>query len=154
MEAIRSRLSELVATAGEAPSAAQGEEYRELVKQFIALGGSQNDLVVKIGAQFFTPKARSLGPQEDEPLPGSVRIPFEYLETFMIDSFLAIGVPDREARICADVLIESDKRGIDSHGVGRLKPIYFDRIKKGILKPFAPIDILKETDTTAMVCFL
>lgn len=26
-----------------------------------------------------------------------------------------------------DVLIEADKRGIDSHGIGRLKPIYCDR---------------------------
>lgn len=32
-----------------------------------------------------------------------------------------------------------------------MKPIYFDRIKKGILNPFRPIDIVKETDTTALV---
>lgn len=38
-----------------------------------------------------------------------------------------------------------------SHGIGRLKPIYFDRIAKGILKPFAPIDIIRETATTALV---
>ena len=51
----------------------------------------------------------------------------------------------------ANVLIEADKRGIDSHGIGRLKPIYFDRIAKGILKPFADMTVLKETDTTALV---
>lgn len=38
-----------------------------------------------------------------------------------------------------------------SHGIGRLKPIYFDRIAKGILKPIAPIEIIKETQTTALV---
>ena len=32
-----------------------------------------------------------------------------------------------------------------------MKPIYFDRIKKGILKPFVPISILKETAGTALV---
>ncbi len=69
----------------------------------------------------------------------------------MNDSFLAIGVPEKEAKICANVLIEADKRGIDSHGIGRLKPIYFDRIKKGILKPYAPMSIVKESNTTALV---
>jgi LDH2 family malate/lactate/ureidoglycolate dehydrogenase len=80
-----------------------------------------------------------------------MRIDFNYLEQFMLDSFLAIGVPEKEARICADVLIESDKRGIDSHGVGRLKPIYFDRIAQGILKPYAPIDIIRDCETSALV---
>ena len=55
-------------------------------------------------------------------------IPFKKLETFMIDVFRSIGVPDNDAQICADVLITSDRRGIDSHGIGRLKPIYYDRI--------------------------
>lgn len=31
------------------------------------------------------------------------------------------------------------------------KTIYLDRIKNGILKPYAPIEIVKETATTAMV---
>ena len=57
-------------------------------------------------------------------------VPFEQLESFMVDLFKSIGVPEEDARICADVLITSDKRGIDSHGVGRLKPIYYDRIVK------------------------
>ncbi len=35
-------------------------------------------------------------------------------------------------------------------GVGRLKPIYFDRIKNGILFPYKEITIVKETDTTAL----
>ncbi|MDR0720300.1 MAG: Ldh family oxidoreductase, partial [Treponema sp.] len=36
---------------------------------------------------------------------------------FMRLAFIAAGVPPEDAGICADVLIESDKRGIDSHGV-------------------------------------
>jgi len=48
-------------------------------------------------------------------------------------------------------LIEADKRGIDSHGLGRLKPIYCDRIDKGILWSNKPITIIKETETTALV---
>ena len=60
-------------------------------------------------------------------------------------------VPAKEAKTCADVLIEADKRGIDSHGIGRLKPIYCDRVDQGILKPIAPITIVKETQASALV---
>ena len=48
-------------------------------------------------------------------------------------------------------LIASDKRGIDSHGIGRLKPIYIDRIDQGILNPLTKIDIIKDTPTTAVI---
>ena len=44
----------------------------------------------------------------------------------MIDVFQGIGVPKQDAKICADVLITADKRGIDSHGIGRLKPTVAD----------------------------
>lgn len=83
--------------------------------------------------------------------PGSTRLDFDYLEQFMVDCFLAEGVPLNEARVSANVLIEADKRGIDSHGIGRLKPIYFDRIKQGILHSYKPITLIKETATTAFV---
>lgn len=76
---------------------------------------------------------------------------FEYMRQFMKDVFLAYGVTPERAEICGDVLIEADKRGIDSHGLGRLKPIYCDRIDQGILWPDRPITILKETETTALV---
>ena len=78
-------------------------------------------------------------------------IDFEYLENFMVDVFKAVGVPEEDAKICAEVLITSDKRGIDSHGIGRLKPIYYDRIKDGILNAKTKIDIIKETPTTAVL---
>jgi len=49
---------------------------------------------------------------------------------YVTDAFVASGVPREDAEICADVLLESDKRGIESHGVNRFKPIYIDRIKE------------------------
>ena len=39
---------------------------------------------------------------------------FDQLESFMVDVFKSIGVPESDAAVCADVLINSDKRGIDS----------------------------------------
>ncbi|MCB5245558.1 MAG: Ldh family oxidoreductase, partial [Candidatus Cloacimonetes bacterium] len=49
------------------------------------------------------------------------RLPVETLKNFMIDVFQRLGVPEEEAKICTDVLIASDLRGIESHGIGRLK---------------------------------
>jgi L-2-hydroxycarboxylate dehydrogenase (NAD+) len=49
------------------------------------------------------------------------------------------------------VLITADKRGIDSHGVGRFKPIYVDRIRTGILNPVTEFEVVREGQTTAVI---
>lgn len=80
-----------------------------------------------------------------------VWIDFETLEQFMIDALVAYGVPLEDAQVIGDVLIESDKRGIDSHGIGRLKPIYLDRIEAGIMNPVTNIEVLKDSEGTAVL---
>ncbi len=60
-------------------------------------------------------------------------------------------MPDEDAAICANVLITADKRGIDSHGVGRLKPFYYDRIKQGIQEAVTHFEVVREGPTTAVV---
>ena len=78
-----------------------------------------------------------------------LRLPVETLQQFMIEVFTRIGVPSEDARICADVLITSDLRGIESHGIGRLK-MYYDRIKSGIQQPLTQIDIIRDKYATAV----
>lgn len=78
-------------------------------------------------------------------------IPWEMANNFMIDVFKAYGVPAEDAAICADVLLESDRRGIESHGCNRFKPIYLDRFDNGTLLPVTEIEILKETPTTVVM---
>ncbi len=78
-------------------------------------------------------------------------VPWDLMNNFMIDVFKAYGVPEEDAKICADVLLESDRRGIESHGCNRFKPIYIDRIANGTLLPVTKIDILKETPTTVVM---
>ena len=80
-----------------------------------------------------------------------VWIPFETMENFMADVFEGVGVPENEARICADVLITADKWGIDSHGIGRLKTIYYDRIRDGIQFPVTNFELVREGPTSAVV---
>ena len=78
-------------------------------------------------------------------------IPWDMISGFMTDVFKAYGVPEEDAKICTDVLLESDRRGIESHGCNRFKPIYLDRIKNGTLLPETKIEIVKETPTTVVM---
>ena len=78
-------------------------------------------------------------------------ISWKLAEEFMTAVFEKYGVPKEDAAVCADVLIESDRRGIESHGCNRFKPIYIDRIKEGILNPETNFEVIKETPATAVV---
>lgn len=80
-----------------------------------------------------------------------VWIDFDKMEKFIIAVFKCVGVPEEDAKICAEVLITSDKRGIDSHGINRLKPIYYDRIRSGIQSAKTDFEIVKESPTTAVI---
>ncbi len=81
----------------------------------------------------------------------TLTINFDTLERFMVEVFKGVGVPEEDARICADVLVSADRMGIDSHGVNRLKPTYYDRIKAGIQSPVTNLEIVRETHTTAVI---
>jgi len=78
-------------------------------------------------------------------------VDWKLMNDFMIDAFVGYGVPREDAAIVADVLLESDRRGIESHGCNRFKPIYLDRIKLGTLKPVTEVEIVKETPTTVVI---
>jgi L-2-hydroxycarboxylate dehydrogenase (NAD+) len=78
-------------------------------------------------------------------------IQFELLEKFMVNVMVKAGIPEEDARIVGDVLLQADKLGFDSHGVNRFKSIYLDRIKEGILNPVTLYKIIKEGPTTAVI---
>lgn len=78
-------------------------------------------------------------------------IPWKLADDFMTAAFVKLGLPEEDARLCSDVLLESDRRGIESHGLNRFKPIYVDRINAGILYPTTNIEVLRETPTTAVL---
>lgn len=78
------------------------------------------------------------------------RIPVDVIQEFMIAVFENLGTPPQDARICADVLITADLRGIESHGVGRLK-YYYDRIRVGVQSPITEIETVRESETTALI---
>lgn len=80
----------------------------------------------------------------------TVYLSVETLRNFIRDVLLAVGTPPDDTEICADVIIASDIKGIESHGIGRLR-YYYDRIKAGQHKVVTQIEIIKESPTTAVI---
>lgn len=78
-------------------------------------------------------------------------VEWDWITKFVTDVFMAYGIPAEDAEICTDILLASDRKGIESHGVNRFKPIYLDRIKDGIQHPKTNFEVVRETPTTAVV---
>lgn len=75
----------------------------------------------------------------------------DHLHQFMRTVFAKAGVPAEQANDAADVLMYASRRGVDTHGVRNLKPIYIDGFDAGHLKPSADYAIEYETPITARV---
>jgi LDH2 family malate/lactate/ureidoglycolate dehydrogenase len=80
----------------------------------------------------------------------TTRIPEPSLRTFTENVFLAMGCPEHDAHLAADVLIKSDLRGIDSHGVARLAG-YVRLWDKKRINANPSIRVVHETPSTATV---
>ncbi|MBS7564160.1 Ldh family oxidoreductase [Mucilaginibacter sp. Bleaf8] len=72
------------------------------------------------------------------------------LRAFTQQVFKAMGCPDEHAVLATDVLLKSDLRGIDSHGVARLSG-YVRLWEKQRINATPNIQIVHETPTTATV---
>ena len=77
-------------------------------------------------------------------------IPHQRLRSFTQEVFLKIGCDQKDAEQAASVLISSDLRGIDSHGVARL-PGYVRLWRQGRIKSQALAQVVHETPSTAVV---
>jgi len=80
----------------------------------------------------------------------TIRLPVDVIKRFMVDVFQGLGLPESDARTSAEVLITSDLRGIESHGLGRLK-YYYDRIRRGQHRTQTEIVVVQESETTALL---
>lgn len=67
------------------------------------------------------------------------------LKSFMAAFFEKLGVPKEDAEVSADILLEADLRGVDSHGTIRLNTYYGSRLKNGLINPLSPITVLRES---------
>ncbi|MBA4394863.1 MAG: malate dehydrogenase, partial [Desulfobacca sp.] len=67
----------------------------------------------------------------------------ERLSEFIIDLTKKAGLPEEQARLLADTLIDADLKGISTHGVLRL-PIYIKRMETGVIDGYEPIQVVRE----------
>ena len=79
-----------------------------------------------------------------------ITFPSAYLKQFTTNVFMHFKVGEEDARQAADVLSKADLRGIDSHGVARLKT-YVDMFSIGRINPAPKVKIVREKKSIATV---
>ena len=72
------------------------------------------------------------------------------LHAFCAGILEACGVTPDEAATTADVLIDTDLRGVDSHGIAHL-PLYVRHLLSGSYNPQREITVVRETPSTALI---
>ncbi len=84
---------------------------------------------------------------------GMTRVNHEKLIRFVSRSFEKLGVPPSDAEIAANVLVASDLRGVDTHGVIRFNPNawYVKWLRDGAMTAKPNIRVVTETASTALL---
>ena len=72
------------------------------------------------------------------------------LRGLVTDIFVALGVPRADAQIVASVLVTADLRGIESHGVGRVR-LYVKDIRNGVIRPTTDVSVARESASIAVL---
>jgi len=72
------------------------------------------------------------------------------LKDFCVRVFQRLGIPEEDARVTADVLVSADLRGVDSHGVARLRR-YVNGVRSGMMSVNPSVEVVTETPTTALI---
>jgi len=81
----------------------------------------------------------------------AVKVPVDRLRAATEAVFMKCGVPEKEAKLGADVLMFADQHGIDTHGVSNMLRAYVNQYGTGALNPDPTLTIVKETASTAVV---
>ncbi len=79
------------------------------------------------------------------------RVDAKKLTDFTTKTLQKVGVPEEDARITANILVATDLRGIDSHGVGHLAAFYVRGIKEGRVNPNPKIEVFSQATATAIM---
>lgn len=79
-----------------------------------------------------------------------VLVEAEALKNFATAVFEKMDIPSEDAEITADVLVDADLRGVDSHGVARLSR-YVKGLQEGLMFPHPEVKTLCETPSTALI---
>jgi L-2-hydroxycarboxylate dehydrogenase (NAD+) len=78
------------------------------------------------------------------------RIPAPRLAAFVTRALVAAGLPEGDAKTVAELMLEADLRGSDTHGVIRL-PLYVRRIRAGGVNAKPNIRVVGERASAALI---
>ena len=73
------------------------------------------------------------------------------LTRFSSEILQKAGVSEEDAERTARMLVAADLRGIDTHGVSHLGPLYVKRIREGLINPKPQIRMVSHAQATAVV---
>jgi LDH2 family malate/lactate/ureidoglycolate dehydrogenase len=79
-----------------------------------------------------------------------MRVDAERLIDFATAVYAGAGVPEADARLVADTLVQADLWGHQSHGVLRLG-WYLDRIRNGVMKPVTKAEFVVDAGAIAVI---
>jgi LDH2 family malate/lactate/ureidoglycolate dehydrogenase len=78
------------------------------------------------------------------------RVPADIVRAQILSVLTAWGMPAAFAETAAEVMVETDLRGVDSHGINMLRQ-YDETFRRGALNVKAGIKVLRERATTALL---
>jgi LDH2 family malate/lactate/ureidoglycolate dehydrogenase len=81
----------------------------------------------------------------------AVRVDAEDMRATVEGIFQSLGAPEADARRSADVLIYADLRGIDSHGVSNMTPIYVAWMQQGWINPAPVWRVVRDAPAVATI---
>jgi LDH2 family malate/lactate/ureidoglycolate dehydrogenase len=79
-----------------------------------------------------------------------INVPAGKLSAFCVACFEKLGLSLRNARLTAANLIFANLRGVDSHGVIRMK-IYVDRLRAGGFKPKVRLKVVSDQESSVLI---
>jgi LDH2 family malate/lactate/ureidoglycolate dehydrogenase len=95
--------------------------------------------------EYNTPTPNPLGRRMNE-----IKVTAGPLAAFCAACFQKLGLPPEAARLTAENLISANRRGVDSHGVIRMR-IYAERLRAGGFKANAQPQVVCEQDSSALL---
>ena len=79
----------------------------------------------------------------------AVRVAADDMRATVAGIFCALGMPESDAERSADALLYADLRGIDSHGVSNMTPVYVEGLRSGTINPKPVCRIAREAAAVA-----
>lgn len=79
-----------------------------------------------------------------------VIVSIENLRQVVLETLIKVGVGERDAEIIIDTVVFANRRGVATHGVGRL-PLYVHKIASGHLNPKTNVEVLADNAAYALL---